>query len=471
MEEFDIIHNENIEKPYRGLYPKVIYINCYINSSPIATYSNLEECIFINCRISNVKIKNIEEPIEMSFLNCSINNLEIGQSLVPNLQFIGCILENSVFKNSNLPGFTFSRNTTRDIEVIIQNLILGKNRLEKKFISLKNLQILDSSIFRSKFICCYMNDMQLDNTIISDTEIKHCYLEYMEVLENVLMKGIDIRGTKFSKSSFGKCQFKGVRFNKGYFFIEWLDYFITFTPKIILKLLYKRPAKIGPLQKKRRMDRIIKANIIKYRTTIKRVLYKLKLSFFADILSSTDFKQTQYKEADFTEDYHLYWHIQYLDFISNFKKKHPVFAFLTFWASNFMRSFMALFILSLMVILLFSEVYKIYGDFQIDSEYQEQEKITIIDQDGHPQKAFHLSVSIFLNSSYCQVEPRDTLTKFISTIEIIIGYFSLGILLSIILFSFARRTSLPNNNIKKETFPSKIKRKMGLRGAGTVPGK
>jgi len=505
MQDYDIIFDKEIGNPFMGLDSKVIYIECRINKYPLIEKSSLDECIFICCRIRNMEIKNLEDPIEMLFLNCTISNLEIDHSEAPHLQFLGCILEGAKFENSNLAGFTSSKNTTEDLEIILKNLITGKNRLKKKFKSLKKLQILVPSITDSKFLFCDMNDLLIDNTLFTDNTIKHCNLEYVEFIEKVKMKDVDIRGTKIFNSDFGDCHFENIRFNKFKFPQEFLMFFLS----IVFKIRYNRNRKKYPetsprkkgekyrelLEKKRA---IILKEVRKCKEDLKKKLYdlniyKLKLHKLVDYFSTTNINQTEYEEADFSEAYYLFWYIQDLEYIDNFKKKHRFLAFISHIFTNYMRSFGRLLFAVAFVILIFSISYINCGTFKIDPLYKIKEKIEIInekinpniapplnlkislncffftfdskleiklpnikkeepdlvDEKGRPKDAFYLSCKIFLNNDIYPLQEDDDFTKCLMIGEILMGYLALTVFLSIIFSHISQRIFMPKKMKKR----------------------
>jgi len=431
MGDYRIVKNDKINSLDGSKHEKIICINSELENFTLKENANInvKECIFVNCKNKNLTILKIKSFKKIIFINCKIRDLWIKNSYLPNLQFIGCDIFNSKFKNSTLPGVIFSRDTKE----------VPKNALEEIQKSLKNSKIEfskqdsinESTINRTEFMFCELNDMRIDKTEIRDSKFKHCNIEHLKVMGNVVLKNIDLRGSKFLESDFGNGRFNNIKFRKGFFLIEWFDFilssFITFA-MFFLSMISGKKWSFRKIK--------IKEIMMRVRHFIKKILYISILRLLIDFLSSTDCKNTQYKEADLSEDYHFLWHIQDLDFIHNFKKKHPIFAFLTFWTSNYMRSFGALLSSSFIVVWLFSLLHSsnwtIFGKINPAPDYY-----------------LYLSFKIFTNFGMDPLDAQNWITKFLVISEVIIGYFALGILLSIILYPFSRRTSLPGSNKEK----------------------
>ncbi|MCX6582896.1 MAG: pentapeptide repeat-containing protein [Candidatus Aminicenantes bacterium] len=379
--------------------------------------------------VENRKVNNLDDYInsKVIFINCKINEVQVENSYFPNLHFIGCDIYKSIFKNVVIPGLIISRDPKK---------IQGKAR-DKIIEFAKNNIINSSTIQDTEFLCCEFNDMCIDNTDFIDSKLKHCNLRNLTIMENVMLKKLDIRGSEFLEPDFGECRFHNIKFKRRWFFFDWLDALL-----LHLILIY---FSFFSILKNRRIDIKIKTKekMRKIGHSIKKFFYKSKVgSLIADWFSLTSFQGIQYenyKNADFSGDYQLMWYIQDFDFMNNFKNKHPFFFRLIFIISNYFNSFGALCASSFLVVYFFSCLYSAYWpNLAVDQTVN----------------YFYLSFKIFSNFGiYYEMEggaAPDCLTEVFIIFEIIIGYFALGTLLSIILFPFARRTSLPGSNNKKD---------------------
>ncbi len=439
MNDYTLIKNKIFEGSLPG--QKIVYEDCEINNVTFDKRSDVEKCFFIGCPIRSMKIIKLKDKMEFTFVNCRISDLRIEKSNMPHIEFIGCQIINSNFIDSNLAGIKFSLKLDKPPGSIKPTII---EFIKKSIQELKNKKKKlpeESSVYKTKFLFCDMNDMLIDHTTFSETDIKHCNLKNMKISEKVTMQYVDLRGSKIFKSCLGDCKFQNIRFNKGFFIVYWIDELIWFIPKRLwyfkYSIMWKKRYEIERASKLR----IIQEKIFRIRRVIKKIMYSLKIGrlridIMADLLSSTDLQQIRYSNSDFLDSYHFFWHIQDLDFIHNLKGKHPFLAGLTFWASNYMRSFGALLTLSFIIIFLFSLIYSSsWIDFVNNSE----------------SGTLYLSFKIFSNFGITPLSANNGITKILVTFEIILGYFALGILLSIIVFPFSRRTSLPIKNKNHET--------------------
>lgn len=431
MKDYKIIENDVIYNLGENSYEKLIYINCKGIDFTLKENININvnECILVNCKIKKFTISKIKSSQKIIFINCKIREFHIKKSYLPNLQFIGCDIFNSYFEDSILPGLIFSQDTGEIPDNALKKIKKYVKSDNSKFS--RKSSINESIINNSRFIFCELNDMRIDKTMLKDSKFKHCNVKRLEIEEDVIFKNIDIRGSKFFESDFGVCDFSNIKFRKGFFWVEWIVSILR-----ILFTIFYLISSIIPIKKWPMRKRNIKGRIGQLRHFIKKNLYKIKLEFFIDYFSTTDCQKVQYKDADFSEDYHFLWHIQDIDYIYEFKKKHPIFALITYWSSNYMRSFVALLFSSSLVVWLFSLAFKSnWVNFGTPIS---------------PSYHLYLSFKIFTNFGIDPLDAGNLLTQSLVVFEIIIGYLALGILLSIIIFPFSRRTSLPGGNKRRD---------------------
>ncbi|MCK4765420.1 MAG: hypothetical protein KAW12_24675 [Candidatus Aminicenantes bacterium] len=437
MEDQKIIENEKFDSLDTGEHKEIICNNSELDNITLTDNANInvKECIFVNSTIRKMTVSGIESAKRIIFINCKVRELLIEDSYLPHLQFIGCDIFDSKFENSNLPGLIFSGDTGKppgDALTKIQKL-LKKN--SKKVFS-KDL-INESVINRTEFLFCDLNDMLVDQTNFVDSKFKHCHIEQLKIMNDVVFQNIDFSGSKFIESSLGNCVFRKIKFRKGFFLVSWLD-------AVLRKLLSTACLFVNFVLCKGHWNRSIKTegSLMHFRRFLKRFLYKCnKFHVLVDLISITNFREIRYKEADFSEEYHFWLHIQDLDFIHTFKERHPIFASITFWTSNHMRSFGALFFSSLFVVFVFSLLYSTgWTEFIYWANVGER---------GAAETYFYLSCKIFTNFGIDPFDAANWKTEFLVIAEIMIGYFALGTLLSIILFPFSRRSSMPQSNTKK----------------------
>lgn len=454
MEEYKIADDKLYDSS--GKFSRIIE-NKKINNFQLKQYENINQIIFINCHIKHMNVVKIK-GIKLIFIDCWINKLKIYKSTLPKLQFIYCNIDNSEFTHSTLPGLVFSKNIIRNPEQrekflkdITQNI--EHNKLNTKLSLISNTH--DSSVFRTKFIFCEMNEMSIDNTHFSEIEFKHCILNIFKKLKNVKFQNLDIRGTRITNSDFGKCCFKDVRFNAGLFLFEILDFLLIWAIKVILYFPgFRRFWKLfsSSRKEKRGVEIQIKAKYVLIKRSIKKFFHMIYPLVFVDLLSSTKFTEIKYEEADYSSDYHFCWYIQDLSFIESFKKRHPIMAFIFWITTNYMRSFFRLAVISLLVVFLFSRFYLNTGIFYDESTRDTNKESELVDKNGQAKHPFILSIKVFLNSDISPVKTNDKCTDWMMILEKVLGYFALGFLLSIIFFFFSRRTSLPKKG-KESDFP------------------
>lgn len=433
MEGYKTVKN----KTFTGIIPdtKMIYFNCDISDFHLEKSTTLEECIFIHCHFRSIRIINFLQFIQLTFLNCRISGLHIEESNIPNLRFFKSEINGARFQYSNLPGIVLSKNAPNGILRIQNKLIQGEKEKDETFMLAEIDALL---LYRTEFLFCHLNDMHIDNTVFKETKLKHCTIQDMRISGNVEMSDIDFRGSNLLDSDFSECRFGSVKFNKSKYFLEIIGLLFTFPYRKTIKIKYKKIC-----NSKREFDRLVFTKLVKMRTNIKRFMYKLKLPTFADLLSSVECQNVRYKDAENFEDYNFLWHIQELNFIYKFKMNHPIFAQITFWFSNYMRSFPALLAFSFLVVWLFSLLYE--TDRVLFSVWSFAGYGEIPDVD-----TLYLSFKIFTNFGMDPIEAENFFTKFLTISEIVIGYFSLGSLLSIIIFPFTRMISLPGGSNKRE---------------------
>jgi len=449
---YKIVDDKTFERQPK--YTKKI-CNQKISSFQMEEYENIKECIFINCHITLMKIFKIEKVIKLRFINCRISKLIVRKSFLTNMQFIGCEIYNSEFRNSRLPGITFSKKLPNYINI-------DNDKSE-------GIEIMESSIINSKFLFCTLNSMRMDNILLSDVAVKHCYLKDLKILNKAEMRNIDFRGTKVLESDFGECKFENVRSKKGFFLIALIEkilggflYFFLFI--FLLRFInFKRPLQSFKrlIEEKREIKKKNNSIILKLKLSIKKILYKLQLIGFVDMLASTELNNVEYSQTDFSESYHLFWQIQEFEYIDTLKKKHPLLSLIYFVTTNYMRSIGLLILWCLIVILGFSIFYSNWGKFNVDLSYvrtgasqmsQLPKGHELIDNDGRPIKSFYISFKIFMNSGIYPLDGDDTFTEILIMIETFLGYFALGILVGIIVSILSQRTSLP---MKKQIYSNK----------------
>ncbi|HLP47234.1 MAG TPA: hypothetical protein VK469_14880 [Candidatus Kapabacteria bacterium] len=417
-EDFKILKNEILKDAQPFI--NTIYCNCDITGFQLENSTTIKECLFIDCHLKCVKMENLDNPIRFTFLNCRISDLHIKDSYVRNIRFFNSEILNSLIEYSNLPGMIFSKNFPEELRKKQEQLLPKSDKISQEkqvFPGKRELDFL--SVYKTEFLFCQLNSMKIDNTKFTYTDVKHCIIEELNISENVEFQNIDLRGSKFKKTDFGVGSFKKIKFTEEKFLIEWVSSLLVFLGKVVSFFFLETEN--------------IKKKIMWFRYFIKKILYKCKLGFAADLLSSTNLQDiVEYKNANFPKEYNFLWHIQDLDFISHYKTKHRVLAKISFWTSNYLRSFLALAFFSLFVVYFFSWLYSKYWTNLAT---------------GQSVNYFYLSFKIFSNFGiYYKIDgcaSPEWLTKIFIIIEIIIGYFALGTLLSIILFPFTRKTSLP----------------------------
>jgi uncharacterized protein YjbI with pentapeptide repeats len=435
MEDYKTIENKTIESAHSDR--KAIYKKCSIDNFILEENSDLEECIFIGCHIHTMQILKIKKPRKITFINCRIKDLKINRSNLPNIQFIGCEIIDSAFTYSNLLGITFALELQEKPDYIKQNIWRVIIRFVKELISSNKKPTEESSVFRSKFLFCDMNDMHIDHTSFSCTELKHCNIEDMKIIENVTMKKVDFRGSNFFKTDFGECRFGVVKYNRSKYPVEVINVLLNFILNLAIKRKYAKYVK-----QKEDLSRIIFEKTTKIRTWMKKLMYKLRMSTFADWLCSTTLDNVKYRDTYFTQDIRFFWHMEDSEFVENLKKKHKYFSFIMLITSNYLRSFFMPFFFIVLVIFLFSGLYSTYGVFAIDGSTPIQNS-PLLDSDGHPIDSWYLSGKIFLNCGISPLRANDTRTKWLIILEVILGYFFLGTLLGVVANNFLIKPMMP----------------------------
>lgn len=457
MEEHKIVENELPEK--LGDSPKLIFMNKNrppLENFSLGDYPNVEECVFSNCHIKTMEIIKIKRFLKIIFVNCRIKGLKIEQSGMVNIKFIDCEIYEAKFIDSNLPGMVFSRDRNKYINSNVRDKIKGTEGGKKTGVS--RVLHFKPTTMESEFLFCDMNEMRIKDSAFNKISIKHCRLDKLKISKNVEMKNVNLRGSKISESNLGECKFNGVRFNKGFFIFEFSFFLFRVLLQILLHIFFIFPVSLFERTRKSEIGMAeVKENawecVLTGKWKTERVLYKFFLfSWLRDILSPTDFKDVQYKEAYYPIDCHLFWHIEDLDFIHGFKKKHPFIAFIFFVMSNYMRSVFALFCTSMLVIFLFSCFYSTQAKFDDISVKDTKKKSELINNDGSLKYPFTTSVDIFINSDISPLKAKNRLTKIAIIFEKISGFFSLSFLLSMIFFTFSRRSSMPPKRWKDD-FP------------------
>jgi uncharacterized protein YjbI with pentapeptide repeats len=432
-----------IGDPGTGIY----YWSYILENLTLDETSALEEYIFVDCDIDSMKIRDLEKERKIIFMNCKIRELEVNRSYIPNFRFIGCDLFHITFKNSNMPGIVFSGKGKDEQDDIKK--ITGRNVKE----------INKSRIDYTTFLSCNSNQMNIHDTRVFNTAFKHCQLEYMKIGDNVVMKAVDLRGTKISESNFNRCSLNHIRFRKGYFLLELIWYFIALflTPFKVYRLMLpriKNARKKKPLRlrltpdEKDQIYRDIRKKIVRFRHSAKRMIYKMIVfNWLVDLLSSTEIFEVKYREADFSKDFRFYRHIQNLDYVDGLKKRRPMFAFWYFILANYMRSVPSILFRLAVVVFLFSFLYQNYAAFKFKVDLLEVrgDVSELIDSNGKPAKPFILSLKIFFNAGIYPLEPADNSTERLVLLEIIIGYFTLAVLAGISSSHLFERFSEPKS--------------------------
>lgn len=413
MEHFKLIENITVEKRYKHSEPKVAYKNCRIKDFRVDDKATIEDCIFFNCHIRSMKFIAFERERNIIFLNCKIRELNINKCYSPSIKFIGCEIVDSEFNESNLSGITFKRQLGEK-----ENLQL-KEILQEDFIPINSL----IKIIYSTFQFCDMNSMQICDAKIMDTAIKHCHIDKMEVRDDLIIKNVDFRGTKISGSNLGESQLINLRFKKGFYFIELISLLLSYLLRIKLYVLHPRSLDFRSLPKKSRCGKV-KKKMRNFRRSIKILLYKSRLLFrFADYLSSTDLEQLEYKKTDFLKERPLLWYIKELESIQDFKRNQPRSALISFLTTNYLRSISVLLVCTLILIFVFSIMYS----------------SNCVEFKAELKKPFLLSVKVFMNRDTSPLHAGNDFTEILMTLQMLSGYFVLGILLVIIINKFSRK--------------------------------
>jgi uncharacterized protein YjbI with pentapeptide repeats len=442
MEDYKIVKNGEFE----GTLPdtKIIYYKCEITDFHLENSATLRECIFIHCHLKSMKITNLYQRIKLTFLSCIISDLHIEKSHSAHLRFFKSAIVGSTFQYSELPGTVFSKNIPDELKEIQEKLLKeDQDGQDDKGLHLKKeLEVL--SIHETEFLFCHFNDMNIDNTTFTHTAIKHCNLQDMKILENVEMRDIDLRGSNFFMSDFGECRLGAVRFNKSKYFVEIINSLLKIILKRIINRKYRRYRK-----KKEELSRSIFVETTKIRAGVKKFLYKLKLTNFADYVCSTTLINVQYGNTYFAQDIRFFWHMEDVEFVDNLKKKHPVFSSIMQVSSNNLRSFIIPLIFIFLIIYVFSMFYSTYGIFKVDGSANIAQ---MLDPNGHPQNPLYLSTQIFLNCGISPLCTDDSTTRNLIMFQIILGYFFLGTILGVVVNNFLIKPQMP-----KRWMPDSIK--------------
>jgi uncharacterized protein YjbI with pentapeptide repeats len=433
MEDYKIIKKGE----FKDILPdnKIIYYDCEITDFHLDKLTTLKECIFIHCHLNSMKIINIDQRIKLTFLNCRISDLHIEKSRFWNIQFFKSEVFKSTFQYSTLNGTVFSTNIPKELKDLQEKLLKEDlDGQDDKGLHLKReLEVL--SVHETEFLFCQLNDMKIDNTTFTDTDIKHCNLQDMKILENVEMRDIDLRGSNFFKSDFGECRLGAVKFNKSKYFVEIINSLLKIILKRIINRKYRKYRK-----KNQELSRAIFEETTKIRTGVKKFLYKLELRNFADYLCSTTLVDVQYGNTYFAQDIRFFWHMEDVEFVDNLKKKHPVFSSIMLVSSNNLRSFIIPLLFILLIICVFSMLYSTDGVFKENGSAKIPQ---MIDPNGHPKNPWYLSAQVFLNCGISPLWTDDSTTRNLIMLEIISGYFFLGTILGVVVNNFLIKPQMP----------------------------
>lgn len=432
---------------------KCLFLNCHIISMKVFNKSgkedspHFEKCIFYGCRIDSMKVTGLNHADEISFINCKVKDLDIKEAAARQMKFIGCEIKHSKFIYSNLPNISFSEFESKKAKAIINEVINNKRTRKQVLAYTSKLPAFKSLIFRSKFLFCELNKISIGNTHLLETAIKHCHLESLKIPgENSLMSDVDIRGTKMFNPNFGRCELKNVRTKKGVLIPQLVgDLRGMFTRGGLLlkhlKGLKGRRERGGSFFRPRDEKELItiaawrKAS--RFTQSFKKILYKIRLGFLADILSSTDIKKAEGEKANLSNAPFFAQKLKEFELIDHLESNHLVFSSFFYITSNYMRSFTRLIFVSLVPIFFFSFVYAHHTTFNDELQSTRTYKYECIDKNNRPTAPLYLSVEVFFSGSTYPLTPSNTLTKIIIPIEKIFGYGVLVSFLSILLAPFS----------------------------------
>lgn len=456
---------KNLNFGENGSIEECVFLGCNIVSMEIKkafgfeTELTFRKCVFYGCTIDSMEIKGLKDISGIYFVNCKIQNLKFNDVYAAQIYFGDCEINDSTFKFSILPGLTFSKFEQERFEDIIDKVITGdrekakeaKNQIRRY--SSKNKHKRKSEIRSSKFLFCEINELYISNTELAKTNFKHSNIEYPIIKGNVEMRGISLEGTKIYGGCFKYCKLKDIKIKNG-FLVPQLAGFIR---EIVAVVEFSLRNFIGRFSKKKSFNRIFKGEsadidiwrkVINFKKPFKKLLYKIPFgAFLADRLSSTEIKQTEFEEVNFSEDPLLARQIDDFKIIHNMKKKHPILAFFLFFTSNYRRSFMRFIFVSFCCIWIFSGIYcrsTFTDDIQNSREFGH--KLDYIDKFGYPEHPFYLSIEVYLGITTYPLKAKNESTKAWIIFERILGYGALASLLGILLAPLA----LANYKKKRE---------------------
>lgn len=439
---------------FRGMavIEKCLFIRCNIismkvlNKSGKGAESHLKKCIFYGCRIDSLKISRLKDSNEISFINCKIKHLDFKDAAASDTKFIGCEIKHSEFLYSVFPGILFSEFERKKAIVIIKEVINDERTRKRVLDSTRTIPSYKSTVFRSKFLFCELNKVFISNTAFLETAIKHCHLESLKISGDSLMSDADFRGTKMLEPSFGQCEFKNIKFKKGVLIpqlVGGLRGMLT-RGRLLLKHLLnlKNRRKRGKSifrsrDEKELINIIVWRKASKFKQCIKQTIYKTKMIFLVNVLSSTEIKNAKDEKVNLLNDPFFARTLKEFEFINNLKSKHPVFSSFFFFNSNYMRSFARLIFVSLFFIFLFSLLYAHLGTFSDELQGTRAYKYERIDERNHPTDPIYLSVEVFFSGDIYPLTPSNICAKLIIAIEKIFGYGALVTFMSILLAPFA----------------------------------
>ena len=388
------------------------YENFYIIDDSISDNLEINEFFFIDCQIQNLKITGSTNLTELLFVNCHITQLAIRDSRIPNMQFINCQIEDSIFIDSTLPRIVFS------------------TRLSDKYDTLQEIPDgSESRLDNTQILFCEMNGMQIEHTHISNTDIKHCWLEKLKISLTVSMRDVDLRGTTIFDSDLGQCKFTNIRFGKKKYLVEIFRLFRKLKHHRLFRKQIGHQKKLNYAEKeKKEIDRYY--NIFKKMEKQRKGDKKFNMpGALFDCFSSTYVETTSYEKADFSKGPHFYWYLNELEFFQIFEKRYPRTSRVLFILSNYMRSFGTLIASSLIYIFIFAAIFFFL--------------CTCCNEDINFLKALLISVKTFLNMDISPFQPDNNWIGFWIIVEKILGYFALAFLVGKISVYIYQSQSLP----------------------------